>query len=299
MAKMTAEEKKEKMDAKKAAAKAKKAAKKAALLEKKRKQAEAKKAKREAKKAKRLARLEKEFAKKVALKEKKRLAKEKQAALKTAKTLKIAKKIDKSNDGIDIKEASRTIKLAMAQIASQMAELDADKRVKKAKSIRWMGYDVETKDGNVIVRFDIEKSKKVKTATVKAVTEEKPNKECKPCEKTVVEKTDEQKPEANKVVVDEMETTPTYPDNEEKPENIEVPAGDIYGQNGNPTGEIANIESDDEDLVNDEDEDENDEEDEDEDDFSADSRDEQDEGIVDNRREFFSQFGDDFEPNDD
>ena len=287
MAKMTAEEKKEKMDAKKAAAKAKKAA----LLEKKRKQAEAKKAKREAKKAKRLARLEKEFAKKVALKEKKRLAKEKQAALKTAKTLKIAKKIDKSNDGIDIKEASRTIKLAMAQIASQMAELDADKRVKKAKSIRWMGYDVETKDGNVIVRFDIEKSKKVKTATVKAVTEEKPNKECKPCEKTVVEKTDEQKPEANKVVVDEMETTPTYPDNEEKPENIEVPAGDIYGQNGNPTGEIANIESDDEDLVNDEDEDE--------DDFSADSRDEQDEDLVDNRREFFSQFGDDFEPNDD
>ena len=293
MAKMTAEEKKEKMDAKKAAAKAKKAAKKAALLEKKRKQAEAKKAKREAKKAKRLARLEKEKAKKAALKEKKRLAKEKQAALKTAKTL----KIDKSNDGIDIKEASKTIKLAMAQIASQMAEFDADKRAKKAKSIRWMGYDVETKDGNVIVRFDIEKSKKVKTATVKSVTEEKPNKECKPCEKTVAEKTDEQKPEVNKVVVDEMETTPTYPDNEEKPENMEVPAGDIYGQNGNPTGEIANIELDDEDLVNDEDED--DEEDEDEDDFSSDSRDEQDEGIVDNRREFFSQFGDDFEPNDD
>ena len=297
MAKMTAEEKKEKMDAKKAAAKAKKAAKKAALLEKKRKQAEAKKAKREAKKAKRLARLEKEFAKKVALKEKKRLAKEKQAALKTAKTLKIAKKIDKSNDGIDIKEASKTIKLAMAQIASQMAMLDDDKRVKKAKSIRWMGYDVETKDGNVIVRFDIEKSKKAKTTTIKAVTKEKPNKECKPCEKTVAEKTDEQKPEVNKAVVDEMETTPTYPDNEEKPENMEVPAGDIYGQNGNPTGEIANIESDDEDFVNDEDED--DEEDEDEDDFSSDSRDEQDEGIVDNRREFFSQFGDDFEPNDD
>ena len=291
MAKMTAEEKKEKMDAKKAAAKAKKAAKKAALLEKKRKQAEAKKAKREAKKAKRLARLEKEFAKKVALKEKKRLAKEKQAALKTAKTLKIAKKIDKSNDGIDIKEASKTIKLAMAQIASQMAVLDADKRAKKAKSIRWMGYDVETKDGNVIVRFLIEKSKKVKTATIDAVIEEKPTKECKPSEMTVVEQTEEQKPEVNKAVVDEMETTPTYPDDEEKPENMEVPAGDIYGQNGNPTGEIANIELDDED--------EDDEEDEDEDDFSSDSRDEQDEGIVDNRREFFSQFGDDFEPNDD
>lgn len=294
MAKMTAEEKKEKMDIKKAAAKAKKAAKRAALLEKKRKQAEAKKAAREAKKAKRLARLEKEKAKKAALKEKKRLAKEKKAA----KTMKIAaKKIDKPTNGIDIKEASKTIKLAMAQIASQMAEFDDDKRAKKAKSISWMGYDVETKDGNVIVRFLIEKSKKVKTATVDAVAEEKPKKELKPCENTVVEKTEEQKPEVNKAVVDEMETTPTYPDDEEKPENMEVPAGDIYGQNGTPAGEIANIESDDEDLVNDEDE--NDEEDEDEDDFIADGRDEQDEDLVDSRREFFSQFGDDFEPNDD
>ena len=289
MAKMTAEEKKEKMDIKKAAAKAKKAAKRAALLEKKRKQAEAKKAAREAKKAKRLARLEKEKAKKAALKEKKRLAKEKKAA----KTMKIAaKKIDTLADVIDIKEASKTIKLAMAQIASQMAEFDDDKRAKKAKSISWMGYDVETKDGNVIVRFAIEKSKKVKTA-IESVTEE----EHKPREKNVTENTDEQKPEVNKVVVDEMETTPTYPDEKEKPENMEVLAGDIYGQNGTPTGEVANVESDDEDLVTDENEDG--EENEDEDNFSTDSRDEQDEDLVDSRREFFSQFGDDFEPNDD
>ena len=293
MAKMTAEEKKEKMDIKKAAAKAKKAAKRAALLEKKRKQAEAKKAAREAKKAKKLARLEKEKAKKAALKEKKRLAKEKQAALKNAKTIKIAKKIDTPTDGIDIKEASKTIKLAMAQIASQMAEFDDAKRAKKAKSIRWMGYDVETNDGNVIVRFVIEKSKKVKTANIESVTEE----ERKPREKNATENTDEQKPEVNKVVVDEMETTPTYPDDKEKPENMEVPAGDIYGQNGNLTEEVANIEPDDEDLDNDEDED--DEENEDENDFSTDSRDEQDEDLVDSRREFFSQFGDDFEPNDD
>ena len=290
MAKMTAEEKKEKMDIKKAAAKAKKAAKRAALLEKKRKQAEAKKAAREAKKAKKLARLEKEKAKKAALKEKKRLAKEKKAA----KTMKIAaKKIDTLADVIDIKEASKTIKLAMAQIASQMAEFDDDKRAKKAKSISWMGYDVETKDGNVIVRFAIEKSKKVKTATIESATKE----ERKPREKNVTENIDEHKPEVNKVVVDEMETTPAYPDNKEKLENMEVPAGDIYGQNGTPTGEVANVESDDEDLVTDENEDG--EENEDEDNFSTDSRDEQDEDLVDSRREFFSQFGDDFEPNDD
>ena len=294
MAKMTAEEKKEKMAAKKAEAKAKKAAKRAALLEKKRKQAEAKKAKREAKKAKRLARLEKEKAKKAALKEKKRLTKEKQAALKAANTLKIAKKIDKPTDGIDIKEASKTIKLAMAQIASQMTELDDDKRAKKAKSISWMGYDVETKDGNVIVRFVIEKSKKVKT-TIEVASEEKPKKE----HKQEIEKTDEQKPEVNKVVVDEMETTPTYPDDEEKHKNMEVPAGDLYGQNGNPTGEVANVESDNEDIVNEEDDEEDEDENEDEYDFSVDSRDEQDEDLVDSRREFFSQFGDDFEPNDD
>ena len=205
----------------------------------------------------------------------------------------VAKKIDTLADVIDIKEASKTIKLAMAQIASQMAEFDDDKRAKKAKSISWMGYDVETKDGNVIVRFAIEKSKKVKTATIESVTEE----ERKPREKNVTENTDEQKPEVNKVVVDEMETTPAYPDNKEKLENMEVPAGDIYGQNGTPTGEVANVESDDEDLVTDENEDG--EENEDEDNFSTDSRDEQDEDLVDSRREFFSQFGDDFEPNDD
>ena len=133
--------------------------------------------------------------------------------------------------------------------------------------------------------------------TIEVATEEKSKKECKPHEKNVIENTNEQKPEVNKVVVDAMETTPTYPDDEEKPENIEVPAGDIYGQNGNLTEEVANIEPDDEDLDNDEDED--DEENENEDDFSIDSRDEQDEDLVDSRREFFSQFGDDFEPNDD
>ena len=175
-----------------------------------------------------------------------------------------AKKINTLADVIDIKEASKTIKLAMAQIASQMAEFDDAKRAKKAKSISWMGYDVETNDGNVIVRFVIEKSKKVKTATIESVTEE----EHKPHEKNATKNTDEQKPEVNKVVIDEMEITPAYPDNKEKLENMEVPAGDIYGQNGTPTGEVANVESDDEDLV-------------------------------DSRREFFSQFGDDFEPNDD
>lgn len=283
MAKMTKEEKKAKLLEKKEAAKAKKAAKRAAVLEKKRKQAEAKKAKREAKKAKKLAQLEKEKAKKAKLREKKRLAKEKQAALKTAKTVKIAKKADKPTDGIDIKEAAKNVKLAMAQIASQFASLDDSKRAKKAKSIAWMGYAVETIDGNVTVRFTVEKTKKAKAADV---GNEQPKKVRKPRQKTKAEE-----PSSEVVGTADVEAVPG---NEEEPQNVEVPAGDLYGQNGNPTGEVANIEDDD--NNNDEDEDGVSNE---EDDFISDSRDEQNEDIVDNRRDFFGSFDDDGELTDD
>lgn len=290
MAKMTKEEKKEKLDAKKAAAKAKKAAKRAALIEKKRKQAEAKKAKREAKreakKAKRLAKLEKEKAKKAALKEKKRLAKEKKQALETAKKIKPIKTSNvKSVSEIDIKDAAKTMKLALAQIASQFTLLDSDKRAKKAKSISWMGYSVETIDGNVVAKFIAEKSKKAKL-------EEKVD---------VDDPSDEQKPEVKKVAVDTLEVEPSYPDGEQ-PENIEVPAGDIYGQDDTTTGEIANIEDDDESIDSDSiDPDGNEDEtnDENDDDCIVDSRDEQDDDLVESRREFFSMAGEDGEFNED
>lgn len=277
MAKITNEEKKAKLLEKKEAAKAKKAAKKAARLEKKRKQAEAKKAKREAKKAKKLALLEKEKAKKAKLREKKRLAKEKQAALKTAKTVKIVKKNGKPTDGIDIKEAAKNIKLAMAQIAAQLAPLDFEKRCKKAKSISWMGYDVTTKGGNVIVSFTVEKTKKAKSVE-ETVVEDQPKENAQPKTEPEVEVIDDG-------ASDGLDSTDSH--------SLEVPAGDLYGQNGNPAGEVANIENDDEELVDDEDD-----EDGNEDDFIPDSRDEQDEDLINHRTEFFSQFGEDFEPND-
>ena len=286
MAKMTKEEKKEKLNANKAAAKAKKAAKRAALIEKKRKQAEAKKAKREAKKAKRLAKLEKEKAKKAALKEKKRLAKEKKQALETAKKIKPTKTSNvKPTSEIDIKDAAKTMKLALAQIASQFALLDSDKRAKKAKSIGWMGYAVETIDGNVVAKFIAEKSKKTKL-------EEKVD---------VDDPSDEPKPEVKKVAVDTIEVEPSYPDGEQS-ENIEVPAGDIYGQDDTTTGEIANIEDDDESIDSDSiDSDGNEDEtnDENDDDCIVDSRDEQDDDLVESRREFFSMAGEDGEFNED
>lgn len=293
MAKMTSKDKSDKIAAKKAAAKAKKAAKRAALIEKKRKQAEAKKAKREAKKAKKLAKLEKEKAKKLALKEKKRLAKEKakekQATLKAAK---IDKPVAKPIDGIDIKEAAKTIKVALNQIATQMALLPKDKRIKKAKSIYWMGYDVETVDGNVIVRFYPEKSKKSKLDI--AVDQPKKNAD------TV------EKPDAIAVdtVVDDSDSSV-----EDEPKSVEtVPMGDLYGQDGVTTddGEVANLDDDDNDDIDDEDCNENENADDDDaddaddtDDTISDSRDEQDTDLIDHRAEFFSQYGEDFEPNDD
>lgn len=280
----TNEDKKAKLEAKRAAAKAKKEAKKAARLEKKRKQAEAKKARLEAKKAKKLAKMEKEKARKAALKEKKRLAKEKQKAMQTAKTVKIAKpSIQKNASEIDIREASKTIKLAMAQIASQMAQYDDVKRAKKAKSIRWMGYDVETKDGEVIVRFDVEKSKKtVAQALDKSKTDvEKKPRVKKPVKKAVPLAVVEPDP----LAIAEPEAV------EEKP--IEIPVGDTYGDQS-IAGEVANLDGDDDAAIDDEDETI-----EEDDDTIPDSRDEQDADLVESRREFFGQYGDDFEPNDD
>jgi hypothetical protein len=80
--------------------------------------------------------------------------------------------------------------------------------------------------------------------------------------------------------------------------------GDLYGQGGVAVddGEVATLDSnnDDEDISANEDEDGSEDEDEDEDeDTISDSRDEQDNDLVDHRAEFFSQFGEDFEPNDD
>lgn len=296
MAKMTNKDKSDKIAAKKAAEKAKKAAKRAARLEKKRKQAEAKKAKREAKKAKKLAKLEKEKAKKLALKEKKRLAKEKakekQAALKTAK---IDKPTAKPIDGIDIKEAAKTIKAALNQIAAQMALLPKDKRIKKAKSIYWMGYDVETVDGNVIVHFYPEKSKKSKLDD--AIIDQ--------LKKTTdtVEKPDSI---AVDTVVDDSDSGV-----EDEPKSVEtVPMGDLYGQGGVAVddGEVANLDDDDnaeDDILDDDDDNDDDNANDDDDDADdtddtiSDSRDEQDTDLIDHRAEFFSQYGDDFEPNDD
>lgn len=261
-----------KLAEKRAERKAKREAKRAALLAKKKERAEAKKQKREAKKAKLVAKREKAKAKKLALREKKRLAREKKRAAEAAKKLKL-KKQKANKNAIDIRLAAKNMKLALAQIASEMAKLDLNTRIKKAKSVRGMGYDVETVDNNVIVRFDFEKSKKTNYNVVAAPAA-----------------TNTMKTEVKKVVADQP--IDFGPDEEKKPEVEMIPAGDLYGQDGNASGEVANIDDDNEIVDPENDEDATD-------DYYADSRDEQDNEIVDNRRDFFGAFDDDGEMNDD
>lgn len=266
----TVDDKKAKLAAKKAAAKARREAKKAALLEKKRKRAEAMKAKKEAKRAKKLALIEKKKARKAALKEKKRLAKEKKLAVKTAKTVKMP-----ATGEVDIKEAAKQMKKALAQIAGQMAQYDSEKRAKKAKSIRWMGYAVETVDGgnSIVVKFDVEKSKKATTVEAAPKNEKKEKKERKPRAKAAEKAVDEVKAVASAEV--------SEPEAEKA---IEVPAGDLFGTDGQVAAEVANLDPDDEGAEpSDEDED-----DIDDDGTIADPRDETDEDLVDARREFFA-----------
>ena len=270
MAKMTKEEKKAKAEAKKAAAKAKREAKKAARLERLEKRREKKRLAREAKKARTLAKREKMKAKKAKEKERVKLlkAKEKARAQKLAKKIKNDKK--PVTDAVDIRSAAKIMKVVLADLAKTMASYEPDKRIKKAKAIHGLGYDVETIDGNVVVRFIVEKSKKSKTIVNKPAIDT-----------------------AKRVEPIDGIDDAIDGNNASEPEVELVPAGDLYGQNGNVDGEVANI--DDDNAVDDESE----EEDADpEDDFIRDSRDEQDDDLVDSRREFFGNVDDDGEMND-
>lgn len=263
---------------KRAEKKAKREAKRAAKLEKRRAMIELKKQKRAEKKAKKLAKLEKEKARKAALREKKRLAREKKHNAEKAMKLKLkiqAKKqktiikVDKSkknNDVIDIKFAAKNIKIAMSQLANEMAKLDDETRSKKAKAIRGMGYDVETTDGNIIVRFIDEKSKKLKISTKKTID--------KPIEPEIVEQPNE--------------------NDEDEPKVEMIPVGDLLGTDGKvDNSEIANIDDDSE-IPSEDDEDSF----EDDDDTISDSRDETDIDLIESRREFFNNaadFGEDID----
>ena len=263
--------------AKKAARIAKREAKKAARLDKLEKKREKKRLTREAAKAKKIAKLEKEKAKKAALREKKRLAKEKAKALEAAKKLKMnrrknkptkkdVKKVPVMKDEIDIREASKMMKGAFSQIASQMADLDVDKRIKKTKAIAGLGYDVKSVDGQIVIKFIVEKTKKDKT-TVTVNDVEQPNKN------------------------DPEVATPEIDD---KPTSVEaVPMGDLMGTDGQvDEAEIANLDNDESDVKNEDDILDID------DDTIVDSRDEQDQELIEAREEYFANFSDDGEAND-
>ena len=172
------------------------------------------------------------------------------------------------------------------QIANDVASLDDSARAKLAKKLDYLGYVVEANGNEITAKFGIEKTKKAKAAVVK---EKKPR-----AKKTVDE------PEKKAVSIDVF-SLPDPVDEEPKEEVELVPAGDLYGQDGHvDDGEVPNIDNDDDDDDDfDSDDDEEDEDKDIDDDFISDGRDEQNEEIIDNRREFFGSFGEDFEPNDD
>lgn len=270
--KMTKEEKNAKKLAlieerkqKRAEKKAKREAKRAAALEKRKALIELKKQKRAEKRAKKLAKLEKEKARKAAIREKKRIAREKKREAVKAMKLKMKNKkqktivkIDKkiSPDSIDIKSAAKTIKAAMNSLAREFASLDTAAINKKAKQIRYFGYDVEVVDDKVIVRFISEANKKLKTIS------------------------------KNNVVEPEVVEQPK--ENDEDSTEVEmIPAGDLLGTDGQvDEAEVANVEVDDETLSNEDDENLND------DDTISDSRDETDIDLIESRREFFANAAD-------
>lgn len=268
---------KEEREAKREAKKQERAAKRAAILEQKKAATEAKKLAREEKKAKRLALLEQEKAKKAAIRQKKREAreakrakeiakkralKEKKLALKNAKKQK--KTIIKTADSVDIKDAAKAMKKALKQLATEFAEYDCKKIGKKSKAIAWLGYEVNVEDGNVTIRFNVAKSKKM-------------------AESVQPKENDAVVPDIlapNDASIDDEDLSK----NDEEKEEVEmVPAGDLYGSNG----EVANID------IDEDDESSFDEDDETSDDSIFDHRDETDEDLIEARREYFGTFGDD------
>lgn len=328
-----AEAKKAKILAKREALKAKKAAAKQAKLEKKRAKAEAKKAKLEAKrqkeaerkaaakakkeerKAKKLARLQKkrerEAARKAKAKERAKLQRQKD--IEKAKKLKdktVAKKPVDGNGEVDIKDAAKTMKLALAQIAKQMATYDDETRAKKAKQISWMGYSIEKVDNEVVAKFIIEKTKKITIADAEAVVEKKARKPRKSKKVDEVQEPEIDQPNGN----EEIPEVAILDDEDGQPsESVEtIPVGDTYGDAGktdydavvddildNPPPEDDNT-----DPFSDEDEDEEkqsteDDEDEEDDFNKPDTTEyEQDKDLLDYRREAYGTVDDDGENND-
>lgn len=179
---------------------------------------------------------------------------------------------------IDIRETAKQMKLALKQIAKQMAELPAEKRAKKAKSIAWMGYAVNTTaDGTVVARFVADKTKKSAIDAVNAAAAK-------------TEAAIDAAKEAFSDNDDDNGDTDKADKEDEEPKVELVPAGDLLGSDGYvDEAEIANLDSDEEENLENED---NEYPDDDDDDSIFDNRDETDEELVANRKEYFSMYGD-------
>lgn len=284
----------EKRRQKKAEARAKKQAKRAAALEKKRAKLELKKQKREEKKAKKAARLQKLREKKAAIREKKRAAAIKARERAKAKKLrekaqlkKVQKQVDaklkKNNDAIDIKTIISNLRKFIKVESKSLGKITGDELAKRIKILKKLGFELTVTEAGIPLDISYEYSEDVITKETKiSFPEFKPNKSRKTRTPKVV---DEQPTPV-------VEPTIIEPEEVEEPKVELVPAGDLLTTDGEvDEAEVANIDNFDETFSDDNDENLDDEN------FIPDSRDEQDDDLVDNRKEFFSEYGDDGEMN--
>ena len=272
--------------------KARDKAKKAKLLAKERskKAAQATKAKLEKIKAN---------AKKAIAKERERTAKEKAKVKALSAKAKKMKTIIPTTDAktLSPKETAAAMKSTLKTIANTIASLPADDRGSEIENFRKLGYLVNiSADGVLSVSYNEVKTKKLKIGAKLFETAE-----VDPTPETTISPESIDDEELDKII---NESKDMFGNANEEPENMEIPAGDLFATDGEvvesidgedivDTGADENDENDgDEDEDDKQDQDEEDDEDED---VIHDTRDDDDKDKIDFRREWNNEFDDDGE----
>lgn len=220
-------------------------------------------------------------------------AKEKKAVKNTAKVKDKANKVKSidvfkgadlvsSTDKTTLKNAAKAMKNVVDNVADEFAKYDATTLAKKMKALP-DGYEIRSVETDGKTRLTVvftAMTTIASTAETKTPVDEKASKPAK-------RRGRKPKTQVDSVEVNDANQEVVNPE-EIEPVSVEtVPAGDLLNDNG----EVATLPPEDDDFPP-EDEDDNMNND-----TIPDSRDETDEGLIENRRDFFGQFGDDGEVN--
>ena len=269
--------------------KARDKAKKAKLLAKERskKAAQATKAKLEKIKAN---------AKKAIAKERERTAKEKAKVKALSAKAKKMKTIIPTTDAktLSPKETAVAMKSTLKTIANTIASLPADDRGSEIENFRKLGYLINiSTDGVLSVSYNEIKTKKLKIGAKLSETVE-----VDPTPETTISPESINDDELDKII---DESKDIFGDVNEEPENMEIPAGDLFATDGEVVEDLSDesTASIDDDTGTDTDTDTEDNEDKDEDDEDDDKdldlRNDDDQDKIDFRREWNNEFDDDGE----